>query len=352
MAQSGGGGSSIANGNSNVNIATANGNIIMSAIGNNIIAITGTGANILGYANITGNVALSGANVTLGAVANLKISGGSSTYVLSTDGASNLSWVAQSGGGGGGSSIANGNSNINIATANGNITMSAVGNSIMSITGTGVNIAGYTNLGSVSNVVMTGGTGGYILSTDGAGALSWISPGAGGGNSSIYNGSSNIRIVAANGNVTTSVNGTANVMIVSNVGVTVGTGTGGNITGGNLVTANYISGTILPRVVVITDNTSVTMNVNTTDIASQTNTQVAGTLTINAPTGTLYDGLKIIFRLKSANIQTFSWNAVFAGSTDLALPTVSSGSNKYDYTGFIYNSTSATWQILSKNYGF
>jgi hypothetical protein len=61
------------------------------------MTITGTGANISGYANVTGNVALSGANVSLGAVGNLKITGGSNSYVLSTDGAGNLSWTQASG---------------------------------------------------------------------------------------------------------------------------------------------------------------------------------------------------------------------------------------------------------------
>ena len=100
VAQSGGGGSSanISNGNSNVNIPTANGNINFSAVGNaNVVVITGTGANINGYTNITGNVTLSGANVSLGSVSNLQITGGSNAYVLQTDGSGVLSWVAQLG---------------------------------------------------------------------------------------------------------------------------------------------------------------------------------------------------------------------------------------------------------------
>jgi len=131
---------------------------------------------------------------------------------------------------------------------------------------------------------------------------------------------------------------------------------GGTITGdltinGNL-TANTISGEILPRVISIADGTSVTINVDTTDIATQNNTQVAGTLTINAPTGTSFNGQKLIIRLQSANVQTFSWNGVFAGSTDLSLPTTSSGSSKYDYVGFIYNTPAVKWQLLAKNFGF
>jgi hypothetical protein len=109
---------------------------------------------------------------------------------------------------------------------------------------------------------------------------------------------------------------------------------------------------ITPRVVVITDGTTVTMNANTTDIATQSNSQTAGTLTIAAPTGTPSNGQKLILRLLSVNIQTFSWNATFQGSTDLALPTASSGSNKYDYMGFIWNSTNSKWQLLAKNMGY
>jgi hypothetical protein len=91
--------SNISNGNSNVSISTANGNITMSAVGNaNIVTVTGTGANISGTLNTTGNVAFTGANISLGNVGNVRITGGTANYVLSTDGAGNLDWVAQSGG--------------------------------------------------------------------------------------------------------------------------------------------------------------------------------------------------------------------------------------------------------------
>jgi len=48
--------SSIANGNSNVNIATANGNVTIAAVGNTTMTITGTGANVTGTLNVTGNI--------------------------------------------------------------------------------------------------------------------------------------------------------------------------------------------------------------------------------------------------------------------------------------------------------
>jgi hypothetical protein len=120
---------------------------------------------------------------------------------------------------------------------------------------------------------------------------------------------------------------------------------------GSFTTVSASAG-VIARVVVIANATSVTMNADTTDIATQANTQVAGTLTIAAPTGTPLNGQKLIFRLQSTNIQTFSWNAIFTSSTDLLLPTVSSGSSKYDYMGFIYNSTATKWQLVAKVFGF
>jgi hypothetical protein len=156
--------------------------------------ITGVGSLTgLTVSNATGIVDFTTtANVTLGAVGNLHISGGTANYVLQTDGSGTLSWVAQSGGGGGGSNIANGNSNVSIATANGNITMSAVGNAnIVVVTGTGANINGYANitgnvvlsganvsLGNVSNLHITGGSNAQVLTTDGSGTLTWTTPGS------------------------------------------------------------------------------------------------------------------------------------------------------------------------------
>jgi hypothetical protein len=104
-----GAGSAITNGTSNVTVDN-NGNVRTSVGGtNNVLIVTSTGANITGTANVSGNAnvgnlgtaALSAtgdvnfttsANVSLGTVANVKITGGSSTNLLSTDGTGNLSW--------------------------------------------------------------------------------------------------------------------------------------------------------------------------------------------------------------------------------------------------------------------
>ena len=160
--------------------------------------ITSTGSLTgLAVSNATGIVDFTTtANVTLGYVGNLHITGGSADYVLKTDGAGNLSWTAQGGGGGGGSgtSITNGTSNVNIATVSGNVTVTSAGNTIVTVTDTGANIAGYANitgnvalsganvsLGAVANLHIAGGSNNFILKTDGAGNLSWIAQGSGGG---------------------------------------------------------------------------------------------------------------------------------------------------------------------------
>ena len=106
------------------------------------------------------------------------------------------------------------------------------------------------------------------------------------------------------------------------------------------------------RVVAYTDATSITIDADTTDMATMANTQAAGTFTLNAPTGTLANGQKLMFRMTSTNVQTFSWNAVFRGSTDLTLPTASSGASKEDYMGFIYDSTAIKSDLIAKNFGF
>jgi hypothetical protein len=160
--------------------------VVKNGITTGPITLDASSGNIAGSnVSITANLSVTGVS-TLGAPGNVKITGGTNGYVLSTDGSANLSWIAQSGGGGG-SSISNGNSNVNIATANGNITFSAVGNAnVMTVTGTGANIAGTANitgnialsganvsLGAVGNVKITGGSNGYVLQTDGTGNLSW-----------------------------------------------------------------------------------------------------------------------------------------------------------------------------------
>ena len=106
------------------------------------------------------------------------------------------------------------------------------------------------------------------------------------------------------------------------------------------------------RVIAIPNGTSITLNADTTDLAVQTNTQSAGTLTINAPVGTPIDGQQIMLHISSTSVQTFAWNPIFKGSTDAPLPVSSSGAGKHDYMGFTYSNAASKWQLIAKNFGF
>ena len=137
----------IVNGNSNVNIPSANGNVNISAAGNaNIIVVTGTGVNVAGTLNTTGNTTFAGANVTLGAVANLHISGGANGYVLSTDGSGSLSWIS--------AAVAASGSNIVVDTFSGNgvQTVFTLTNAPTSENYTLININGVSQLHSAYTV--------------------------------------------------------------------------------------------------------------------------------------------------------------------------------------------------------
>jgi hypothetical protein len=82
------------------------------------------------YVNVAANLVVSGnanftsaANVSLGAVGNVHITGGTAGYVLTTDGSGGLSWSGTAAT----NEIMNGNSNVSIPTANGNVYINATG---------------------------------------------------------------------------------------------------------------------------------------------------------------------------------------------------------------------------------
>lgn len=112
------------------------------------------------------------------------------------------------------------------------------------ITTTNITTTGVSNLNSVGNVKISGGSSGQVISTDGAGNLSFITVSTSG----LTNGTSNINILNSS-NITFSVAGTANVGTFTSTGLNVdgyltasGNITGGNANLGNAVTANFFIG--------------------------------------------------------------------------------------------------------------
>jgi len=238
--------------------------------------------NLSGYANVVGNVTAGNlistnlnvsATSNLGGVGNVKITGGTNGYFLQTDGTGNLTWnlgTSTPGTGipggantqiqynkGDGNFAGTSGFTFNSVTSNvnapGNIVAVAnvIGGNLIAVGG--IFAIGNANVGNLSTpglIVATGNvTGGNLITT---GVVS--SP-------SILNGTSNIRL-ASSGNVSISVGGTSNVVVVTTTGANIaGTaniisnanvgnlGTAGlivatgNITGGNLITGGTLSAT-------------------------------------------------------------------------------------------------------------
>lgn len=164
------------------------------------------------------NVTWNGNILSLGNISNVRIGGGINGYVLQTDGSGNLSWTAGGGGGGNGSpggqntqiqynnagvfggsagftfdnttsiltvfTIAASNATFsnNVVASNATFSNNVIVNSNLTVNTSAVlNVTGNVNsisspnvsLGNVGNIHITGGTNGYVLSTNGSGNLSW-----------------------------------------------------------------------------------------------------------------------------------------------------------------------------------
>jgi hypothetical protein len=106
------------------------------------------------------------------------------------------------------------------------------------------------------------------------------------------------------------------------------------------------------RVNALADASAITPNADTTDQANHTNTQALGTLTVNAPSGTPTNLQRLILRIKSTNAHTLAFDAIYRGSTDIPLPSGLSGSGKWDYLAFAYNSADSKWDLAGMVRGF
>lgn len=110
------------------------------------------------------------------------------------------------------------------------------------VTTTNITMSGVSNLNSIGNVKILGGTSGQVITTDGTGNLTFATIDT----AVLSNGNSNVK-VAANGNITMSVSGNANVLTITGTGANVdGTlGVTGNISAAGLKTNNlyYANGT-------------------------------------------------------------------------------------------------------------
>ena len=298
---SGGSGTSITNGNSNVSVS-ANSNVTVSVAGNtNIATFTGTGANIAGYANILGDLTAANANLGNAATANFFIGDGG---LLSNISAS------------GGASITNGNSNV-VVDANSNVRISVTGTAnVLVVSTTGANLQGTFN----TNGIVTGtGTGGNITGVDYITANFFVGAG---NNLSNIQGSN---VTGAVGSATFA--GLANAVAGANVTGAVGLATfattanavaGANVTGAVglatfATTANAVAGAN------VTGQVANALVASTVYTNAQPNITSVGTLTSLSISGNLaFTGL-------SANLGTVSNVKITGGTANYLLKTDGTG---------------------------
>jgi hypothetical protein len=164
------------NGNSNV-VITANSNVTVGVAGNAaVLTVTGTGANISGTANVTGNLY----------VGNILTDG----YYFANGTAFSVDTTQ----------IVNGNSNVKVA-ANSNVGISVRGvSNVIVVSNLGANISGYANISGNANVGNLG-TGTVIATTASVGSL--------------YISGFEISSTSTNQNISLNPNGTGNIDVNS-----------------------------------------------------------------------------------------------------------------------------------------
>ena len=272
-------------------IGTLNGNV--ANFSGNLTALNANLGNLAtaNFVNVSSNLAVTGnvnftsaANVSLGPVGNIHITGGSAGQVLQTDGAGNLSWSSTANI----NEIQNGTSNVMIATADGNVTITANGTYTWTfgtdgklgapgdITSAGTfnanNFTANSNITANGNLyVNTGGSNGYIyanyanvnsnlfvggnanivdtLTANTANVTTLNAANiATSGNITVNNATVNLELSGNTANFSGQVNLNANANVTNNLGVggditlTSATSdltlTGGNISGANVISAN------------------------------------------------------------------------------------------------------------------
>jgi hypothetical protein len=270
-----GAGSTLINGNSNVVVATS-GNVTMAVAGNAaILTVTGTGTNVAGYLNVTGNVTgatfigtgnnlsnIQGGNVT-GAVANATYATLAGTANLVT-GANVFGTVASA-------TLAATANTVAGANVTGEVGFAATANAVA-----GANVSGQVSFAATANAVAGANVSGTVASATIAASANLVA----GGNVSGQVGNALIAgtvytaaqpTITSVGTLTTlAVTGSVSTGNISTAGAITATG---NITGGNIITSGNFT-------VAGFATTGTTGNISGVNVMTAT-TVIADTVTAN-----------------------------------------------------------------------
>jgi hypothetical protein len=321
----------VANGTSNVNIPVINGNITMSVGGTaNVAIVSSTGVNVAGYANITGianiggnlnvsgnaamaNLRVSGianlintSNVALGSVSNVHISGGSTGFVLSTNGSGGLSWINPASTLIGGTDTQVQYNNGGVFAGSGNFTFDNITSSLaVDNVNTLYNVNAQGDLNSLGNISASGG---YLTLNSAVIAVSGTSAGI------FTTAISNINI-GLSGNITmgsSSGNTTARGNLIAN-----------SITSNTTVTANTVTATNIAVNDFYSNRASVYTPINTDTVIDVFPVSLYRTakytIRVNSDAG--YQSIEALLIHDSSNALITVYGSISTSGNDIALLT-------------------------------
>ena len=262
------------------NLVTAN-NFSTNGAGGDLTLSGGNvqGANVVIANSFTSNggvvdFSTNNANVQLGDVGNLHILGGSTGYVLQTDGSGNLSWTGTASV----TEIFNGNSNVTIPNADGNVYINA-------------------NAGTDQQ---------WVFDTDGNTSFPAIGI-ANLGNLVTANFANFANDVVVQGNIANANNITVTNNITSDTANVTGNLTSGNANLGNLVTVNYgnfANDLVVQGNIANANNISVTNNITSGSANVTNDLDVGGNIVTGTGSGGNISGVNYLF----ANVVTATGN--------------------------------------------
>ena len=319
----------IQNGNTNVQ-ALANSNVTVTVSGNaNIATFSTSGLDVNGYVRVQGNIVANG-NISAN---NYIVTPGSANLIVAPGGVLTRFYSDVNPYSDGGYDLGNGLARWNNVFAyygniNGNLDIS---DSLTVNANVNFNNAGNVSLGPVGNIHISGGSSGYVLTTNGSGNLSWVSPGS---PTAITNGNSNVDIPVANGNVYINSNGTEQWVF----------DTTGNLTGpaagsanlGNSAYANFFIGS--------GNNLS---NIQGSNVSGEVANANYATYA-----GTAYSvsGANVSGEVANANYATYSGTAYSVSGANVSGEVANANYSTYSGTAYSVSGANVSGEVANANY--
>lgn len=108
---------------------------------------------------------------------------------------------------------------------------------------------------------------------------------------------------------------------------------------------------LAPKVHRLTDAASIAVDASAGNFYSVT---LGGNRQLGNPANPLSDGQMIMFRVTQdgTGSRTLSYDTKYRFSTDIPVPTLSTGAGDIDYIGFVYHESDDRWDCIAKVFGF